>query len=152
MEKDEKVTRKISRMKMFINMTKPSPVIAALAEMQGKSSFSFLFKLFLETNWQCHWMSLNVTECHWVSQGTMCCVSGRQWLHPQATGSVGPTEWHLQLCCIACIQKSATVHRQYHILYNIHTVLRLSDTSSCIVSIIISIVWYCLYISMAFAV
>ena len=25
------------RMKMFINMTKPSPVMAALAEMQGKS-------------------------------------------------------------------------------------------------------------------
>ena len=24
-------------MKMFINMTKPSPVMAALAEMQGKS-------------------------------------------------------------------------------------------------------------------
>ena len=28
----------IPRMKMFINMTKPSPVMAALAEMQGESS------------------------------------------------------------------------------------------------------------------
>ena len=28
------------RMKMFINMTKPSPVMAALAEMQGKSFVS----------------------------------------------------------------------------------------------------------------
>ena len=30
---------KIPRMKMFINMTKPSPVMAALAEMQGESFY-----------------------------------------------------------------------------------------------------------------
>ena len=51
---------KITRMKMFINMTKPSPVIAALAEMQGKFSFSLkiLFSLNNKMTMFC------LTECH----------------------------------------------------------------------------------------
>ena len=44
-------------MKMFINMTKPSPVMAALAEMQGKFFHNFFFLVKKEVTKSC------VSEC-----------------------------------------------------------------------------------------
>ena len=61
-------------MKMFINMTKPSPVIAALAEMQGK--FYLFVKKGNDNVTECQWMSLNVIECHWVALN----VTGCHWM------------------------------------------------------------------------
>ena len=62
---------------MFINMTKPSPVMAALAEMQGKfffpfhlvkiTLFSFLREIIECQKSQCHLMSLNIIERHCLS-------------------------------------------------------------------------------------
>ena len=65
-------------MKMFINMTKPSPVMAALAEMQGKSfvlSSNQLENLvfFPWSKWcnkeRCL-VPINVVECHWKFNST----------------------------------------------------------------------------------
>ena len=141
---------KITRMKMFINMTKPSPVIAALAEMQGNflSLFVWKRKVTMVCVTECHWMSRNVTGCHWISQGTMFCVSECHWMSLNVWSDNASCHW-LSLDVIECQMGQCLV--SVDVSDCSHQAPRSVGPAEWHMQLF-SIVWHCLYIGLVLSV